>query len=56
MRLLAIFLLLVPLLAACASSGEGSAPTSSRNVITADELAGVSDLMTLDAIRRLRPS
>jgi hypothetical protein len=56
MRLLAISLLLVPLLAACASTGEGGTQTSSRNVITADELAGVSDLMTLDAIRRLRPS
>lgn len=56
MRLLAISLLLVPLLGACASTGTGDVESSSRNAITANELAGVADLMTLDAIRRLRPS
>jgi hypothetical protein len=56
MRLLAIPLLLLPLLAACASTGTEASETSSRNAITAAELAGVSELMTLDAIRRLRPA
>ena len=39
-----------------ASTGTGDVESSTRNAITANELAGVADLMTLDAIRRLRPS
>jgi hypothetical protein len=56
MRLLAISLLLLPLATACASTGASEAPSSSRAVITEQELEGVLELMTLDAIRRLRPN
>jgi hypothetical protein len=42
---------------ACASGGTGGPRTaSSSNVITAEELNGVVELNTLDAIRRLRPN
>ena len=58
MRLAAIALLLVSVLQACASTGsaEPQGSSSSLRAITSDELAGVTDLMTLDAIRRLRPN
>jgi hypothetical protein len=56
MRLLAISLLLIPLATACASTGASEAPSSARAVITEQELEGVLELMTLDAIRRLRPN
>lgn len=56
MRLVAIALLLIPLMDACASTGSAAPQVSSLSAITSDELAGVSDLMTLDAIRRLRPN
>lgn len=57
MRSLKLSLLLLPLLLACASTGgAGGGTSSSGNVITADELAGVVDLSTLEAIQRLRPN
>ncbi len=41
---------------ACASTGGGSGgPRRSANLISAEELAEVSTLSALDAIRRLRP-
>ena len=43
---------------ACASSGQPgqSRPRRSRNLITADELAGLSVLSAYDAVRQLRPA
>ena len=55
----AILVAALPLAWACASSGGGqtdqSAPRSSPNVITAEELANVSVSNLFDAIRLLRP-
>jgi hypothetical protein len=57
MRSLKLSLLFLPLVVACASSGGAGAGTSSSpNLLTAEDLAGVVDLTTLDAIRRLRPN
>jgi hypothetical protein len=53
---MAIPLLLVSLMDGCASTASEERQRSSPNAITVEELAGVSDLMTLDAIRRLRPN
>ena len=55
----AILVAVLPLAWACASSGGGqtdqSAPRSSPNVITAEELANVSASNLFEAIRSLRP-
>jgi hypothetical protein len=57
MRSLKLSLLFLPLVVACASGGGAGAGTSSSpNLLTAEDLAGVVDLTTLDAIRRLRPN
>ena len=68
MRLFALPLLLLPIGAACASSGTlppvdttavavtSETDQSDRNLITAVELETVVDLTTLNAIRRLRPN
>ena len=55
MRLFALPLLLIPLTLACASTGEPEGGPS-RNVIAEQELGRVLEMMTLDAIRQLRPN
>lgn len=43
-------------LAACSTSGNTETRRASTSVITADELAGVSELNCYEAVQRLRPS
>ncbi len=56
-RFLSLFAVVV-LGSACASSGQPdqSRPRRSRNLITADELSGLSVSSAYDAVRRLRPA
>lgn len=49
------FLALTVLLSACASGGTGSAPRSSSDVITQEELDTVATFSAYEAVSRLRP-
>jgi len=47
---------LVLLLASCASSGSQTGTSRNRNVISADEIAGISATTASDIVHKLRPN
>jgi hypothetical protein len=56
MRSLTLSLLIVPLVIGCASGGTGTQAGSSRDLISAADLADMTEITTMEAIRRLRPN